>query len=399
MSRSPALEPVGKHRRVRPGDGFYREGDGNCDFFVILEGKVAVVEVVGSRRASDRLFTDLGGFLGELGLVTGQAVFVSAVVREPGQALRGPAGAAAGKIVTQRSGARRSDPAGPDHAPRDPDSGWGSAFGSSARATRPTRVACATSRSRNRPPHHWVDLEVDHPGAEETPRHWCFRARGVSDRAPRLRSRAAQPERTRSSPARWACGRPSAIGGDVRSDRRRGRPRWPGGRAVRRIGRARDGRAGSRRDRRQVERRRGSRTTSASRQGSRARSWRSARRSRRRSSESGSTSPARPVGLESLDGTFRVHLRDGESVIAARGRGRDWRSLPQARSVADLAKFEGRASTTLPRRSRRSCAGAIRSWPVGGGNSAGQAALLLSRYVPPSQPRRSRAGPQGRHVG
>ncbi len=49
-----ALETVGEHRRVEPGDVLYREGDGNCDFFVILEGKVAAGRGVGRRRAGDR---------------------------------------------------------------------------------------------------------------------------------------------------------------------------------------------------------------------------------------------------------------------------------------------------------------------------------------------------------
>ena len=68
------------------GDVLYREGDGNCDFFVILEGKVAVIE---ESSGEERVIGVHGPrrFLGELGLVTGQSVFVTAVVVEPGEVL------------------------------------------------------------------------------------------------------------------------------------------------------------------------------------------------------------------------------------------------------------------------------------------------------------------------
>ena len=81
-----ALEGYGRRQRTQRGHVLFREGDRECDFFVILSGKVAIVEgfggeehvisVHGSRR-----------FLGELNLLTGQAVFVTAVVREAGEVL------------------------------------------------------------------------------------------------------------------------------------------------------------------------------------------------------------------------------------------------------------------------------------------------------------------------
>ena len=44
----------------------FREGDGNCDFFVILEGKVAVVEESGAGEQVIGVHGP-GRFLGELG--------------------------------------------------------------------------------------------------------------------------------------------------------------------------------------------------------------------------------------------------------------------------------------------------------------------------------------------
>jgi thioredoxin reductase (NADPH) len=93
------------------------------------------------------------------------------------------------------------------------------------------------------------------------------------------------------------------------------------------------------------------------------------------------TIPGEAVGLDPLDGTFRVRMRDGESVIGRAvviATGARYRRLP----VADLAKFEG---TSVHYAATQIEAQLCRGDPViavGGGNSAGQAALLLSRYVP-----------------
>jgi CRP-like cAMP-binding protein len=61
----------------------------DCDFFVILEGKVAVVEGYGSDERVLRIHGP-GRFLGELGLLTGQAALVTSVVRERGEVLAVP---------------------------------------------------------------------------------------------------------------------------------------------------------------------------------------------------------------------------------------------------------------------------------------------------------------------
>jgi len=72
------------------GDVLYREGDHPYDFIVILKGKVAVVEGYGS---PDQQVVGVHGprrFLGEISLLTGQAAFVTAVVVEAGEVLRIP---------------------------------------------------------------------------------------------------------------------------------------------------------------------------------------------------------------------------------------------------------------------------------------------------------------------
>ena len=84
------LEAYGERRHTHTGDVLYRAGDANCEFFVvIIEGTAASVVRDGDE---DRVIGvhGPGRFLGELNLLTGQAVFVSAVVREAGEVLLVP---------------------------------------------------------------------------------------------------------------------------------------------------------------------------------------------------------------------------------------------------------------------------------------------------------------------
>jgi thioredoxin reductase (NADPH) len=67
----------------------FREGDRTYDFLVILAGSVAVVDGYG--RAERELAVALpGDFLAELNLLTGERVYTTAVVREPGVVLAVP---------------------------------------------------------------------------------------------------------------------------------------------------------------------------------------------------------------------------------------------------------------------------------------------------------------------
>ncbi|MFD2353759.1 Crp/Fnr family transcriptional regulator [Nonomuraea ferruginea] len=83
------LSRHGERRSVSPGDILHREGEQLREFIVILQGKVAVVEGYGAKERTIAVH-GTGRFLGELGLLTGQAGFVTAVVREPGEVLAVP---------------------------------------------------------------------------------------------------------------------------------------------------------------------------------------------------------------------------------------------------------------------------------------------------------------------
>jgi thioredoxin reductase (NADPH) len=80
------LAQLGVRRAVAAGEYLYREGDASYDFYVVLSGAVEiVVKSAGQERVIAR--HDAGRFLGELNLLTGQRVYVSARVAEPGEVI------------------------------------------------------------------------------------------------------------------------------------------------------------------------------------------------------------------------------------------------------------------------------------------------------------------------
>jgi thioredoxin reductase (NADPH) len=81
------LEPLGTRRKVEAGEYLYREGDPAYDFYVVLSG---LVEITVKDDGRDRLINthrSPGRFLGELNLLTGSRVFLSARVAEAGEVL------------------------------------------------------------------------------------------------------------------------------------------------------------------------------------------------------------------------------------------------------------------------------------------------------------------------
>ncbi len=80
------LERFGEVRQVARGDLLYRAGGPTPDFFVVLEGEAEIVrmddtgEVVVATHGERR-------FLGELNLLTGQRAFLSARISKPGRVL------------------------------------------------------------------------------------------------------------------------------------------------------------------------------------------------------------------------------------------------------------------------------------------------------------------------
>jgi thioredoxin reductase (NADPH) len=80
------LKPYGEVKKSKAGQVLFKEGDTTYDFIVILQGAVEIVENFGG-EARTIATHGAGRFLGELNMLTGQAVYLSAVVREAGELL------------------------------------------------------------------------------------------------------------------------------------------------------------------------------------------------------------------------------------------------------------------------------------------------------------------------
>ena len=370
------LETVGEHQAVEPGEVLYREGDGTGDFYVILEGMVVVLE---ESDAGQRVIGVHGPrrFLGELGLLTGQAVFVTAIVREPGEVLVVPADLlrkivthdqVLGDLILRSMLMRRSVLIGLGVGMRI----VGSRYSPDTRRLRDFAM-------RNRLPHHWIDLESD-PSAEA-----LLRRLGLEpDESPVV---LLGPGRVLRNPSNEELAQalglrpPSAptvtcdlivVGAG------------PAGLAAAVYGAsegmgtvvlealATGGQAGTSS---KIENYLG---FPAGISGAEL-AERATIQARKFGAEL--TVPGEATGLDLGDGEFRIQLRDGASVTGRTvviATGVRYRRLP----VPGIAELEGisvhYAATLMEAQLCRGDPVVL----VGGGNSAGQATLFLSRYVP-----------------
>jgi thioredoxin reductase (NADPH) len=98
-SELAVLEALGSRRSVTAGEYLYREGDITYDFYVIRSG---AVEIVLRSDGEEQIIVrhGPGRFLGELNLLTGQRVYLSARVAQPGEVLVVPKAALQQVIAT-----------------------------------------------------------------------------------------------------------------------------------------------------------------------------------------------------------------------------------------------------------------------------------------------------------
>ena len=158
-----ALDAQGQRRPVQLGRVLFAEGDRDCGFFVVLAGRVASVE--GNETPEERVIAvhGTGRFLGELSLLTGEGAWYSAVALEAGEVLEVPAARirelvardpAFGDLVLHAYLLRRSILIGLGAGLRI----VGSKYSPDTRRVR-------DFAARNRLPYRWLDLEAD-PSAE-----------------------------------------------------------------------------------------------------------------------------------------------------------------------------------------------------------------------------------------
>ena len=83
------LREFGAERDVAAGEILFRAGDDAYDMYVVLEGSV---EIIRPERDGDVVIVEHsgGGFLGELNLLTGQRVYLTARISSPGRVLAIP---------------------------------------------------------------------------------------------------------------------------------------------------------------------------------------------------------------------------------------------------------------------------------------------------------------------
>jgi thioredoxin reductase (NADPH) len=152
------LRRYGVVRKIEPGQILYREGDRSYDFIVILEGEV---EIVDNFEGEARTIVTHGArrFLGELNMLTGQAVYLTAIVRRDGEVLAIPPENLK-KVITEEPTlsdiileaflARRSVLM---------TAGTGLRIVGSRQSKDTLRLT--EFATRNRLPHVWIDLEED----------------------------------------------------------------------------------------------------------------------------------------------------------------------------------------------------------------------------------------------
>jgi thioredoxin reductase (NADPH) len=158
-ARLAALQREGERRPARAGDVLFREGDEHYDFYVVLDGLVAIVTGLGTDHERTFAVHGPGRFLGELSLLVGQAAFFSAVVVEDGELLVVPArrlrelvasDAELGDLVLRAYLVRR-----------ELLIGFGAGFRILGSRFSPDTRRLREFAARNRLPHQWIDLEDD----------------------------------------------------------------------------------------------------------------------------------------------------------------------------------------------------------------------------------------------
>src|SRR5215210_7130696 len=157
------LMRYGERRKTEAGQVLSRAGDASYDFIVVLKGALEVVDdFAGEARII--VIQRAGGFVGEMNMLTGQARYVSVVVREGGEVLAIPPERLK-EVVTEESNlsdiilkaflARRSW--------EMRNGGTGLRLVGSRRSRDAVRLR--EFAARNRLPHVWIELEDD-PNAE-----------------------------------------------------------------------------------------------------------------------------------------------------------------------------------------------------------------------------------------
>src|SRR5918999_887546 len=152
------LRRYGQTRKTEVGEILFRAGDTSNDFIVVLKGEVEVIDDFAGEARTIGVFL-ASRFPGELNMLTGQAMYLTAVVRKGGEVLAIPREQLK-EVVTEEPNlsdiilkaflARRS------YLMR---AGVGLRIIGSRHSSDATRLR--EFAARNRVPHVWIELEED----------------------------------------------------------------------------------------------------------------------------------------------------------------------------------------------------------------------------------------------
>jgi thioredoxin reductase (NADPH) len=90
VAQLAVLRSYGNEHAISAGDVLFAEGDETYDLIIVLEGEVQIVANAGQPAETVIATYGPGGFLGEISLLTGQRAFLAAIARTPGRVLRIP---------------------------------------------------------------------------------------------------------------------------------------------------------------------------------------------------------------------------------------------------------------------------------------------------------------------
>ena len=149
---------VGDIVRVEPGDILIQEGDDSYDFFVVESGAVAIVRGYGTEN---RVIAVHGPrrFLGELNLLTGGRPYLSAVVRDGGEVIRVPVSRFKRFLRNEEKLANLIFAAYMARREILIEVGGGAVLIGSRYSSDSVRLR--EFLARNRQPYQWIDLEQD----------------------------------------------------------------------------------------------------------------------------------------------------------------------------------------------------------------------------------------------
>ena len=313
-SQLAALAEIGEERSAPVGELLYRVGDRTYPFIAILEGEVAIIDAAGN----ELIRHGPSGFLGELNLLSGQTVFVNALVTEPLRYIAVERGALRSLLnedgplsdlllstfISRREALQSVQGIGLEIV--------------GPHGSEPTMRMLEFARA-NRLPYTWEDAAP--PGG-----------RRVAARAAARRRRAARSDRRPGAARARDRARARASRGGRPADRRR-RPGGPRGRGLRRLRRARHAR------RREHRARRPGRVVPPDRELPRL-----PRRDQRHRADQPRSHPGAQVQRAHRDPVPRPLPRTGERPASRppRGRPRDRRACRPARDGCSVPAATGR---------------------------------------------------------